>query len=148
MKKQNNSISISEYKELQRKTKKPRKHDESDLQQSCVKYFDTFYPKLSLNFFKIHNEGNKNIVSAIINKREGLRSGIADLFLAKAKFYYDGELDSNVEFHGLFIELKSLKGTQSSVQKLFQKAVELQDYKYIIIRTLDEFVTEINKYFE
>ena len=116
------------------------KHQESQLQQACVKYFDYQYPKLRLNFFKVHNEGSKNIVSASINKAEGLRAGVADIFLAM----YSGKV-----FHsafGLFIEFKSEKGKQTETQKEFQKAVEVQGYKYIIIRTVDEFVKQINEY--
>jgi len=112
------------------------KHNESQLQQLCVKWFDYQYPKLKLNLFKIHNEGTKNIITASINKREGLRAGVSDMFLSISKNNY----------HGLFIEFKSDKCKQTESQIEFQKTVEVQGYKYIIIRSLDSFIEEINEY--
>jgi hypothetical protein len=112
------------------------RHDESRLQQSCVRWFRLAHPKLALNLISIPNGYQTSATQARIAKAEGLVSGAADLFL----FYpSDG-------CHGLAIEMKTEKGRQSETQKEWQKAVEDVGYKYIIIRSIDMFILCINNY--
>ena len=44
------------------------------------------------------------------------------------------------------IEFKTAKGKQSQEQKDFQKMFEAAGYKYIIVRSLEEFQQEMNEY--
>lgn len=66
--------------------------------------------------FAIPNGGERNIIVAARMKKEGVRAGIPDLFLAVPKG----------GFHGLFIEMKKPKGgrvskNQSSMMKLLSE---------------------------
>ena len=42
--------------------------------------------------------------------------------------------------------MKTEKGRQQTSQKIFQQEVEKVGYKYIVCRSLDDFINEINKY--
>jgi len=42
--------------------------------------------------------------------------------------------------------MKTEKGKQSPAQIEFQKRVEAQGYKYVVCRSLDEFMMVINEY--
>lgn len=110
------------------------KHDESNLQAACVRWFRLQYPTLVL--FSVPNGGWRNKITAAIMKREGAMAGVADLFLSVPNKYY----------HGLYIEMKTRKGTQSDAQHSFQSRVEAVGYKYVLCRNSDEFVKEINNY--
>lgn len=115
-------------------------YEESKIQIACIKWFDYSYPKLKLNLFSIPNGGKRSKLAGGIQKAEGMRAGVADLFLAVPKII------SNIICHGLFIEMKTTKGTQKDTQKEFQKAVEAQGYKYVICRSFDEFKIIIEGY--
>ena len=65
-----------------------------------------------------------------------MTSGVADLTLTIASQGY----------HGLYIEVKTPIGKQSPTQRKWQQLVEAQGYRYVIVRSLDEFVTTINNY--
>ena len=68
-------------------------------------------------------------------KAEGVRRGVADIiFLAPQP-------------HGpLLIEMKKPQGYQSPEQKAWQRSAEAAGYKYVVCRSLDEFITEINNH--
>ena len=111
------------------------KHAESKLQQACIKWFDYQYPQYKLNLFAIPNGGRRGKIEAAIMNGEGVRSGVADLFLAVP----------NSDFHGLFIEMKSEKGRQNENQKLFEKAIS-GNYAYILVSSFDQFKATIEGY--
>lgn len=112
------------------------RHEESTLQIGCVRWFRYQYPKLTL--FAIPNGGNRNLITAMTMKREGVLAGVADLFLA---FPSQG-------FHGLWIEMKTSKGRQSPEQKHFQIGMEKQGYKYVVCRSFEDFKNEIENYIQ
>lgn len=112
------------------------KTQESDLQIACVQWFRMQYPVYSDVFFAIPNGGKRNVITATILKKEGVLAGVADIFLDVPK----------KGFHGLRIEMKTPKGTQQNTQKAFQAASEKQGYKYIICRSIEQFMDEINNY--
>ena len=112
------------------------KNLESKLQRECIRWFDYSYPDFRLNLFAIPNGGKRNIITASIMKAEGVRAGVADLFLAVAKS------GSN----GLFIEMKYGKNKQSDNQLEFQKCVFNQGYSYVVCYSFDEFKEVIEKY--
>lgn len=109
---------------------------ESKLQKSCVNWFDYQYPQHKMLLFAIPNGGKRNAVTAAILKAEGVRSGVADLFLAIPK----------IDCCGVFIEMKFGKNTQSESQKEFQKKVESVGYRYELIYDFDSFVKLIEDY--
>lgn len=112
------------------------KHEESELQRSCVKWFRYKYPNRKLSLFSVPNGGFRNVREAAIMKSEGVVAGVSDLVLAIPRH----------GFHGLFIEMKTQKGKQSDLQKEFEMAVTEEGYKYAICRSFDEFMETINGY--
>lgn len=112
------------------------RHIESHIQQNCVRWFRLAFPTLSLNLFSVPNGGSRRRIEGAIMKAEGIVAGVADLLL----------LYPSAGYHGLCIEMKSPKGVQRQTQKDWQKAVEAQCYKYIIVRSFDEFRAEVSRY--
>ena len=112
------------------------KHDEHILQCEYVKMFRLFYSHLKKLLFAIPNGGARTITTGAMLKKEGVLAGVADLF-----FVYP-----NADFHGLFIEMKTATGKQTPSQKEFEKTVTEQQYRYIVCRSVQEFMTEIKKY--
>ena len=115
------------------------KHEESKIQQACVKWFRLQYPKHVL--FAIPNGGWRSYSEASIMRGEGVVPGVADLFLAQPVINKYGSM-----IHGLFIEMKTKKGRQSEAQKRFEIRVSGCGYKYAICRSVDEFMNVINEY--
>lgn len=111
---------------------------EHTMQTNCVNWFRRTYPEYALLLFAVPNNAATNVIRGRMFKEEGLLKGVADLIL----------LISNKNYHSLCIENKTLKGRQSPEQKAFQKAVESVGSKYIIIRSLDDFKSEITDYLE
>ena len=46
----------------------------------------------------------------------------------------------------IFVEVKNEKGIQSEIQKYVQKQLEKQGFKYILVRSLDEFKQKIKEH--
>lgn len=113
-----------------------RTHIESNLQKTCVKWFRYQFPRYRNLLFAVPNGGARSAVTGAILKAEGVLAGVADLLL----------LVPNKKYHGLCIEMKTAKGRQSQSQKDWEKAVTLQGYKYIVVRSADQFVKEIMEY--
>ena len=86
------------------------------------------------NIFAVPNGGKRSMVSAIRAQAEGLTSGIPDLFLA---------LPSN-GYHGMFIEMKKLKGGVISItQKEWLARLNAAGYKAIVCKGHEEAIREI-----
>lgn len=113
-----------------------RNNEESRIQQACVRWFAYQYPKYNKLLFAVPNGGARRKIEASIMKAEGVTSGVADLFLSVP----------NREYSGFYIEMKTGKGRQSVEQKAFQKQVEEVGYRYIICRSVEEFISEVNSY--
>lgn len=118
--------------------KKKRQKPEEILQKQCVQWFrlQPKYKQYNKLFFAVPNGGSRNILEAANLKKQGVVSGVSDLILLVPKLGY----------HGLLIEMKSLKGTQSEAQKEFEKQVESWGYCYLLCRSFDQFTHKINEY--
>ena len=116
------------------KPKKKPAQPESKMQQECVKWFRFQYPNHVL--FAIPNGGSRNAIEAAKLKREGVLSGVADLFLSCAR----------KGLHGLYIELKVGKNKQSPNQIAFEIKVVKEGYGYKVVYSFDEFREVINGY--
>jgi len=128
-------MDLTEYKQLTAKPKrKAPDHEESRTQIACVSWFYQQYPKYVL--FAIPNGGKRGKLEAVIMKKEGVRPGVGDLFL----------MCPGKGYHGLFIEMKTDKGTQSDAQKEFQELAMKYGYKYGVCRTLESFMKAVNDY--
>ena len=109
---------------------------EARLQSDCVAWFDRQYPTLSPLLFAVPNGGSRNKIEAVSLKRQGVKAGIADLILLFPR-----------QGHGaLLIEMKYGKGQQRTSQKNWQLRAEAAGYRYVICRTFEEFVREVNRY--
>ena len=127
---------------------KELRHAESEIQQVCVFWFRHQYPQYALNLFAVPNGGGRSALEAAIMKGEGVTAGVADVLL----------LVPSGEYHGLCIEFKKkaykyvgekvklVVTNQSAPQKEWQKAVEPVGYKYVVVRSLQEFIELINNY--
>ena len=107
--------------------------NESSIQQECFIWFNNTFclkhhdPRFIM--FSIPNEG-KNAIEQIRKKQMGMLPGASDTIIV---------LDGQV----IFCEFKDEKGRQSDKQKDFEQRVESLNHKYWIVRSLEEFKTNI-----
>ena len=111
-------------------------HPESILQRQCVKWFRLQYAGIGNLLFAVPNGGFRSPIEAKIMKGEGVVSGVSDLIL----LYPSGVYNS------LCLEMKAPGGRQTDNQKAWQLLAEAHGNKYVICRSLDEFMSEVNKY--
>lgn len=97
--------------------------------QSCK------YPDLEM-LFHIPNGGKRNVREAARFKQMGVKAGVPDLFLAAPRG----------TFHGLFIEMKSPKGTVSENQKKWLKRLTKQGYDTAVCYGFEEARDKIMEY--
>lgn len=114
------------------------KHEEHDLQVSCIKLFISIPKYRGLTMFAIPNGGHRNLITAKKLKSEGVMPGVSDLFLAWPTQKYSG----------LFIEMKSLKGILSENQRMFIKNIMDAGYCAVVCKSQHEFLTSIDNYLE
>ena len=106
------------------------------MQLKCVKWFDLQYPSLKLHLHHSPNGGRRDEREGARFKAMGTRAGFPDLILLYPNKFYP--------FLG--IELKTDKGRQSDKQKDYQSLFEQVGAKYIVVRSLDDFMKEIKDY--
>lgn len=109
---------------------------ESKIQIACVNWFRYKYPQYRKILFSVPNGGARNSITGAILKMEGALSGVSDLILLKPNRFYGC----------LCIEMKQPKGRQQESQKEWQKAVESVGNKYVVCRSLDEFMNAVEDY--
>lgn len=118
---------------------KPKRHtlqEEHHLQKVELQYFRAKHPDLRLLLFSVPNAGKRIKGQGGWMIEEGLTAGVADLLL----------LVPNKQHPYLCIENKTSKGRQSPAQKHWQEAVENLGGKYVIVRSLDEFIKVVEEY--
>lgn len=120
----------------QKKIRKPPSDEEHQTQVACVNWFRLEYPKLRNVLFAIPNGGRRDKKTGTTLKEEGVVAGVADLIL----------LRRNQQYGALCVEMKTKSGKQSETQKIWQKEVEATGNKYVVCRSLDEFMKEITDY--
>jgi hypothetical protein len=120
------------------KTRKRPTYREDRLQMDCKYWFDCQYPQYRLLLHHSPNEGllMKHDRDGAKRKAMGMRPGFPDFIF----------LMPNRQYPYLAMELKSEKGRQSDHQKEYQQAVENAGGRYRVIRSLNEFMTEIKGY--
>ena len=109
---------------------------EHRLQCSCVQWFRLAFPKHRHNLFAVPNGGYRTKATASKIKAEGALSGVADLILL---------LPSDTH-HALCIEMKVDKGKQSEAQKEWQELIERDGYKYVVVRSIEDFIKVVTDY--
>lgn len=118
---------------MRKKTTPP---SESQIQHSCLTWFRHQYPNLALLLFAVPNGGRRDAKTGAMMKYEGVLRGISDLILLIPKKGYAS----------LCIEMKTPKGVQSDGQKEWQREAEKYRNKYVVCRSLQEFIYEVNSY--
>lgn len=111
-------------------------HAEDDLQMQCVRWFQLQFPQLSRLLHHSPNGGKRNAREGARFKQMGTQAGFPDLILLVAAQGY----------HALLLELKTRTGRQQDSQKDYQKRVEEQGYRYVVIRSFDQFRETIKDY--
>lgn len=106
------------------------------IQVSCVRWFRLSYPPLAYNLFAVPNGGRRDAATGSKLKEEGVLAGVSDLIL----------LMPNQDYHGLLIEMKTPKGTQTESQREWEKRMNAHGYKYVVCRSLDDFMTAVSDY--
>lgn len=109
---------------------------EHRLQCACVRWFRLAYPQHHHNLFAVPNGGYRTPATAAKIKAEGALPGVSDLILLIARGGY----------HGLLIELKTDKGRQSEAQREWQRLIEADGYKYVVVRSIEEFIKVVEAY--
>jgi hypothetical protein len=114
------------------------KHLEDQIQASFFQWLQLQYPKLFKYCFHIPNGGYRNILEATRLKRQGVKSGVADVFV----------MIPNDDFGGLWIEFKTPKGKQTETQKEFEQNCIEMCYDYQIAHSLEEAQRILKTYME
>lgn len=120
-------------------------HQEEDLQLACRRWYDLQWGNRRINGEKIErllhhspNGGKRTAREAARFKAMGTRAGFPDFWL--------GIPVKNCPY--LCIELKTLeKGSdQSENQKHYERLVKAVGARYVVVRTLQEFINTVNDY--
>lgn len=112
------------------------KNDEHRIQSACVRWFRLKYPKLKNVLFAVPNAARRSARNGAYMKDEGMLPGVADLILLKSNRFYGA----------LCVEMKKPGEYQRPVQKEWQKECEANGNKYIVVRSLDEFIKVVDNY--
>jgi hypothetical protein len=104
---------------------------ETRLQQEIIMWFNNEYP-LYRGLLCYNNNNSTGSVRGVWNKFLGIIKGRSDL-----TFYFNGK--------AYMIELKTLKGRQSEVQKDWEKLIVRHGFTYIVVRSLQDFKIAIHK---
>ena len=115
---------------------RPPRDLEHRLQCACVRWFRLAYPKHRHNLFAVPNGGYRTPATAAKIKAEGALPGVSDLILLIARGGY----------HGLLFEMKTDKGRQSEAQREWQRLIEADGYKYVVVRSIEEFIKVVEAY--
>lgn len=121
------------------KTKRSHCSNEGRIQAECFQWFHNTFPQYRGCLFHVPNENDRadsNPIQGAIRKSLGVWPGVSDLILLIPR-----------GVHGaLLIEMKDEHGTQKPAQRVWQAAVEAQNYRYVICRSLDQFKAIIFEY--
>ena len=101
------------------------RHNESKLQQACVRWFRYQYPTALI--CAIPNGGYRSPIEAKIMKSEGVTAGMPDLLICLP---YEKTL---------FVELKTEKGNLTECQEVMHERLRKLGYGVHVVRSIDDF---------
>ena len=105
---------------------------EGRIHQECYVWFHNTFPEY--RGLLCYNFGNsKNRIDGALNRSKGLQAGRADFTL-----YWSADCT-------VFIEMKDDHGRQSTAQMAWQRLVEARGFRYLVCRSIDDFIDIINK---
>lgn len=115
----------------------PTEHQIQKALMDWTEWESSKYPELKL-LFAVPNGGVRHIGTAQKLKREGVKSGVPDLFLPVPKG----------DYHGLFLELKRKGGRLSAEQRDWLGNLQAQGYKAACAFGLESAINIIKTYLE
>ena len=119
------------------KAKRVISHEEADIQADFFSKLNLFFPTLPDKLvFSVPNGGSRDPREAKNMKRQGVKSGVADVILLIPKKGYAS----------LCIEFKTEKGKQSDEQKEFQRQAEMCGNKYVVVRSVATAIGIVKEY--
>lgn len=86
--------------------------------------------------FAIPNGGDRHVAVAVKLKKEGVKSGVPDLFIPVIR----------PNFGGMFLEMKRKGGKLSDVQKFWLNQLEEEGYRVKVAFSIDEAIKAIEDY--
>ena len=94
--------------------------------------------KRNIPFYAVPNGGSRNMKEAVKLKRTGVRAGVPDLCIPMARKGY----------HGLYLELKRVKGGVVSEHQTYWLALlKAEGYRAEVCQGFDEALKVIEDYF-
>ena len=106
-------------------------------QVQLVAMVEAAYPREAAMLFAIPNGGDRNVLVAVKLKKEGVRRGVPDMFLALPRGGW----------HGLFIEMKRRRGgVVSPEQAAYIEALRAQGYRAEVCKGCDEALEVLRDY--
>lgn len=121
------------------KARERQRHDneEARIQSEFFSKVPLFFPNLlDRLLFAVPNGGSRHKIEAANMKRQGVKRGVADVILQIPKKGYAS----------LCLEFKTLTGKQSPDQKEYQRQVEMAGSKYVIVRSVEQAIRELQLY--
>jgi hypothetical protein len=111
------------------------KNEESNIQKAVIKWINLKYPNLL--YCATVGGVRTSFKQAILMKQTGYRKGVPDLLIFEPLNNY----------HGLAVEIKTLKGRPSKHQKKWIEDLNKRKYYAKITRGFDETIKTIENYF-
>ena len=111
---------------------------ESRLQSEVVKYIQLQYPKVK--YCASLGGIRTSMTQAVMAKRTGYVKGFPDLFI------YESRTVDGITYHGLALEIKTIKGRATKEQKEWIEALNERGYKAEIVKGLPDILDLIDSY--
>ena len=111
---------------------------EARLQSEVVKYIQLQYPKVK--YCASLGGIRTSMTQAVIAKRTGYVKGFPDLFI------YESRTVNGITYHGLALEIKTIKGRATKEQKEWIEALNERGYKAEVVKGLPDILKLIDSY--
>ena len=98
---------------------------EFKIQAECFQWHWNNFPEQRGRLFTVNNNA-PNAYAGSVMKAMGVVAGVSDMIYLS-------------DTGAVFLEFKDERGRQSLSQKWWQGVVEAVDYKYVVIRSLEDF---------
>lgn len=108
------------------------------MEQICFFDYVRLHKELEPYVFSIPNEGKRNYYNARMLISAGLKKGVSDIFVALPVPPY----------HGMFIEMKSVKGKPTKEQVKFQQDVMGKGYMAVICYGAQQAIKVLQAYLD
>lgn len=124
---------------------------EDRLQAACITWFRLQYPQLRMLLFAVPNGGKRE--HRTVKTKNGYITYSPEAKKLKATGVIPGVADlifllSRQGYNNLLIEMKTPTGSQSPEQRDWQVKAEAAGSKYVVCRSVEEFIATINQYLE